>query len=272
MKLAAFAGLTSWCMIAAAASAGCGDAASGSQTVPSSALPTAVNGVYSVKIQAVTQPSLPKCTSALAGTVAYVSSPASLWACAGGNWCQINCTTSSAGDVAYATSTQALVACVSNAWRPVELPKGPQGDAGPPGPQGPQGEAGATGATGPQGPSGAQGAQGVQGQPGAPGAQGPQGAQGNNGATGPAGPTGANGAQGLPGPTGPAGTPGATGPQGPQGDAGTESLVLVTQIDAGGAQCPTGGELIRSGSTQPATAFWSPARSSRRHLSAIPPQ
>src|SRR5580704_6877710 len=152
MRLVTVAGIAAASGMALVGSAGCGG--QDPTSTPSTALPAPVNGVYSVQIQANTPSALPKCTSALAGTVAYVSSPASLWACSGGNWCQINCSTSSAGDVAYASSTQTLVACVSNAWTPVALPqgpKGPQGDAGPPGPQGPQGDAGARGATGPQG-------------------------------------------------------------------------------------------------------------------------
>jgi collagen type VII alpha len=233
MKLRAFAGVAAASGISLVGSVGCGD--HGSTPSSSANLPSPVNGVYSLQIEAATPSALPKCTSALAGTVAYVSSPASLWACSGGNWCEINCTNSSAGDVAYASSSQTLVACVSNSWTPVALPQGPkgaQGDAGPPGPQGPEGDAGATGATGPQGAAGAQGLQGISGEAGtngAAGAQGPQGPQGEAGATG------------ATGPQGPQGDAGATGAQ---GDAGAESLVLVTQIGPG-TQCAAGGEEIQ---------------------------
>ena len=88
MRLVTFAGIAAASGLALAGSAGCGDQNQGS--APSTALPAPVNGVYSVQIQANTPSALPKCTSALGGTVAYVSSPASLWACSGGNWCQIN--------------------------------------------------------------------------------------------------------------------------------------------------------------------------------------
>jgi hypothetical protein len=221
MKLSAFAGLIGGCGTALVASAGCGGADAGSPS--STGLPAPINGVYSLQIETATPSALPKCTSALAGTVAYVSSPSSLWACSRGNWCQISCTTSSAGDVAYASSTQTLVACVSSAWTPVALPKGPQGDAGPPGPPGPTGKQGSQGASGPQG---------IPGQTGATGATGP---------IGPEGPTGANGTNGTNGMNGLNGTNGATGPQGAPG-----SEVQVT-AEAPGPNCAAGGERIDVG-------------------------
>src|SRR5580704_3365860 len=122
-----------------------------------------VNGVYTVSIQAGSPSSLPKCTARLAGTVAYVSSPSSLWACADGAWTQIQCTTDNAGDVAYASSPPTLWACSTRQWSPLALPQGPQG---PPGVQGPQG------------PAGSQGPQGEQGEAGAPGAPGSDGGNG----------------------------------------------------------------------------------------------
>ena len=121
---------------AVAMTAGCGGAPDGS-----SAIPAPVDGVYSVGIESSTPSGLPKCTSALSGTVAYVASPSGLWACAGNSWCAINCSNSSAGDVAYVSSTQTLLACSAGTWSPVPLPKGPQGDAGPAGPKGAQGDA-----------------------------------------------------------------------------------------------------------------------------------
>ena len=214
MKLSMIVGLAAGWGTALVGSAGCG----GEDPTSSSALPAPVNGVYSLQIQVSTPSSLPKCTSALSGTVAYVSSPADLWACSGGSWCEIKCSSSSAGDVAYSSSPQTLVACVSNAWTAVALPqgpKGPQGDAGPPGPQGPQGPQGVAGATGPTGATGLTGVQGAQGT------------------------------QGLAGATGAPGITGATGPQGPQGDAGAVSLVLQTAAPA--TDCSNGGTEIQSG-------------------------
>jgi hypothetical protein len=258
MKVGVIMGIAAGCGLALG-SAGCGDQDPGS--APSIALPSPVNGVYSLQIEAATPSALPKCTSALAGTVAYVASPASLWACSGGNWCEINCTTSSAGDVAYASSTQTLVACVSSTWTPVALPKGAQGDAGPPGPQGPQGDAGTTGATGAQGSAGAQGPQGIPGATGATGATGPQGSQGDagaTGATGPQGATGAQGAQGIPG------APGGPGSQGPQGDAGANALIVQTPFAAGAGSaaqnnaCPSGGTEIDTGTDNGMGAFAGP--------------
>src|SRR5580704_15373856 len=77
---------------------GCGQAASVSSTSP---VPLPDGGVYDVSFETSTPSSLPKCTSALAGTVAYVSSSSTLWSCSGGTWCQVGCSSSGAGDVAY---------------------------------------------------------------------------------------------------------------------------------------------------------------------------
>jgi Collagen triple helix repeat (20 copies) len=226
MKIRTLVEIAATSGIALVGMAGCGD---GQPSPPIGRVPSPVNGVYSLEVQATTSSGLPKCTSALSGTVAYVSSPADLWACSGGSWCEIKCASSSAGDVAYASSSQTLVACVSNAWTPVPLPlgpKGPQGDAGPPGPQGPQGVPGATG------PAGAQGPQGLPGVDGAPGAQGPQGNTGATGAVGPQGPPGPQGAQGVPGEAGAPGQPG--------------SQFQITPEPAG-LNCAAGGERIDIG-------------------------
>jgi hypothetical protein len=96
-----------------------------------------VADVYSVALTVPTTSALPTCTGALAGTVAYVSSPPSLWKCASNEWTQIACTAGEAGKVAYASTTKTLWACVSKQWTQIALP-----EAGPPGPPGPQGEAG----------------------------------------------------------------------------------------------------------------------------------
>jgi GH35 family endo-1,4-beta-xylanase len=122
--------------------------------------------VYSVALTAATPSDLPACTSGLAGNVAFVSTPASLWQCNLHTWLPIPCTNLLAGAVAYASLSQSLWACVAGTWTQVALP-----EAGPPGP---------TGATGAQGPAGPQGAQGPTGDAGATGAQGEPGATGTS--------------------------------------------------------------------------------------------
>src|SRR5262249_50701528 len=98
---------------------------------------------YSIALVASTVSSLPKCTSTLSGTTAYVQSPVSLYSCQAPVWLPIPCTSLLAGAVAYASSTQTLLACASGSWTVVPLPPGPQGPVGATGPQGPQGDAGA---------------------------------------------------------------------------------------------------------------------------------
>lgn len=128
---------------------------------PTSSQPS--GGVYSVDLTVTTPSSLPKCTSTLSGSTAYVMSPPGLWACIATNWVPILCSSLQAGAVAYSSSTKTLLACVSGQWTPVALPDagtpgptGPPGDAGPPGPAGAQGPVGPQGPTGPQGPPGAE--------------------------------------------------------------------------------------------------------------------
>jgi hypothetical protein len=176
--------------------------------------PPPTNDVYSVELTAATPSSLLKCTSALAGNVAYVASPPSLWSCRDGRWDQIPCTTGLSGSVAYASTTKALWACVGSTWTQIALPA-----AGPQGPQGPTGPAGDAGPPGPQGPAGLTGTTGAQGA---------------------AGPTGATGA------TGPQGPAGDAGAQGPVGVAGAKSLVSVT-TEPPGSHCAGGGERIDVG-------------------------
>lgn len=93
--------------------------------------------------------SLPQCTSAFAGQIAYVTSPVGLWTCAHGAWSPILCTSLDVGAVAYASTGNTLLACVDRRWTVVDLPPGPEGppgEAGPVGPQGPPGDAGPPGA------------------------------------------------------------------------------------------------------------------------------
>jgi len=169
--------------------------------------PSPSSGVYSLALVATTVGSLPKCSSSLAGTTAYVQSPPSLYECIAGVWLPIPCATVLAGTVAYSSASQTLLACVSGQWTQVMLPQGPQGPKG------------ATGDTGPQGPTGG---------------------------TGPKGDPGAAGPQGIQGAIGPAGTTGATGSIGPQGNAGEVSLVVQVPVSPGSA-CAHGGSEVESG-------------------------
>lgn len=131
---------------------GCGPAGSSGQG--------ATNDVYSIGLTVPDVAALPRCSAGLSGTVAFVSSPPSLWECSSQRWQNIDCTNRNAGAVAYASRTQVLLACVSGTWMQIAIPPGapgPQGPAGATGPQGPTGDSGAqgpTGATGPQGPAG----------------------------------------------------------------------------------------------------------------------
>jgi hypothetical protein len=107
--------------------------------------------VYSIALTVQSFTSVPTCTAALSGTVAFVSSPPSLWRCSHRRWQQIACTASNAGAVAYASQTQVLLACVGDTWTQVAVPSGPPGPQGPAGDAGPQGPAGPAGAQGPAG-------------------------------------------------------------------------------------------------------------------------
>jgi hypothetical protein len=100
--------------------------------------------MYTIALVVSAPSSLPKCTASLAGTTAYVQSPAGLYSCVSNNWVPIPCTTVLAGAVAYASSSQTLLACVSGQWTSIALPQGSPGPAGSPGPQGKPGDAGAT--------------------------------------------------------------------------------------------------------------------------------
>jgi uncharacterized protein YjbI with pentapeptide repeats len=91
---------------------------------------------YVVALQVSAPSALPKCTSSLAGTTAYVASPAGLWSCSGTAWNPIPCTNAVAGAVAYASATKTLWSCVSGLWTQVAL--------GVPGPPGKDGNAGAS--------------------------------------------------------------------------------------------------------------------------------
>ena len=111
--------------------------------------------VYSVELTAPAASALPKCTSSLAGSVAFVASPAGLWKCDAPHWEPLPCTDDEGGDVAYEAATQTLWACTPSGWNKVALPPGPPGPTGAPGPQGEagaQGEPGEAGAPGTQDP------------------------------------------------------------------------------------------------------------------------
>jgi hypothetical protein len=123
--------------------------------------------VYSIDLSVGRPTSLPSCAPTLSGTVAYVESPAGLWACQGHEWAAIPCAPGLAGVVAYASATKTLLACAAGQWTQIAFPSsnapGPQGPAGPAGPPGPSGAVGPEGPTGPMGPVGADGAVGPPG-------------------------------------------------------------------------------------------------------------
>ena len=122
----------------------------GPSSDPQTSNPSPTPEVYSVSLTAAAIAGLPKCTSARAGTVAYVSSPSSLWTCTDRAWHRIECSVAQAGEVAYASATQTLWACVARQWTPIALPEaGPPGEAGPAGPVGPVGPPGEAGPAGP---------------------------------------------------------------------------------------------------------------------------
>lgn len=81
--------------------------------------------VYSFELTAADLASLPACTSALAGTVAYVTNSSTLVTCSSGKWTTIACTAARAGDVAYSSSTKTLLACIAKKWTPVSMPTSP---------------------------------------------------------------------------------------------------------------------------------------------------
>ncbi len=104
--------------------------------------------IYAVAVQASTRSTLPMCGSNLAGTVAYVTSPPSLYACESDrgsfSWTAIACSSANYGSVAYANFTPPiLLACLGKGWTPIPLPESEAGPPGPRGPAGPPGEAGA---------------------------------------------------------------------------------------------------------------------------------
>src|SRR5215831_7655666 len=155
--------------------------ASGCNGAPPSPADEQPGTIKSVALAVTVSGDLPKCTSAIAGSTAYVQSPSGLWYCNGNTWTPIPCATLMAGAVAYASASQTLYACAAGTWAAIPLQAGPQGPAGPKGDPGPAGPIGAMGASGP---------------PGAPGSEGPA------------------------GPSGPSGPIGDVGPQGPAGPAG----------------------------------------------------
>lgn len=223
----------------AATPGGCGS--EGSNPTPTD------SAVYDIALTVSGSSSLPACTPALAGEVAYVASPPGLVKCLATGWTSIPCASVAAGAVAYASTSKTLVACVDRRWTIIDLPPGPQG------PSGSAGMPGATslvalvsfvGASGPCASGGTEVETGVDvnadGQlessevtatsyvcSGDPGAQGPQ---------------------GPPGPQGPA------GPQGPQGTAASQPVIELTSIPPGPV-CPAGGTEIAVGHDNVLTQF-----------------
>jgi cysteine-rich repeat protein len=119
---------------------GCGSV---EQAPPPMAAPGPTSGVLSVSLVVGAPTALPRCTSAVFGTLARVETPPSLWSCQSGRWVEIPCTTVFAGAVAYSSAPQGLWACAAGVWTGVALPSGA---AGPPGPPGAEGSAGVPGA------------------------------------------------------------------------------------------------------------------------------
>jgi hypothetical protein len=114
-------------------------------SVGGDASPTSSTDVYSVALVANTAGNLPMCTTDIAGTVAFIRSPPSLYVCdSNSSWTEISCTVAKSGSVAYANSSPPVfVACVKKQWTQIPLPHGETGPRGPAGPPGPTGEAGA---------------------------------------------------------------------------------------------------------------------------------
>lgn len=81
--------------------------------------------VFAFELTAADLASLPACTSALAGTVAYVTGSSTLVTCSSGKWTSIACTAARAGDVAYSSTTKTLLACIAKKWTPVSMPTSP---------------------------------------------------------------------------------------------------------------------------------------------------
>lgn len=121
---------------------------------------------YAVGLASSSRGALPACSAATEGTVAFVNSPMSLWACREKKWKSIECEGERAGTVAYASATNTLYACIGRMWSPIALAAGPQGPQGIRGEQGAPGSPGPQGATGPQGQSGPVGPLGPSGSPG----------------------------------------------------------------------------------------------------------
>ncbi len=217
---------------------------SDSSPPPTNAAPE--SEIYSVTVTAATSSALPKCTSALAGTTAYVRSPPGLWSCQGSSWISIPCTKVLAGAVAYASATQTLWACVSGSWTQVQLPTGPQGPAGKNGTSCSVADNGngtktitcqdGTSATVSNGATGATGARGATGATGADGASCTVTTRTDNAKLIVCGSTSAVVSDGV---------PGATGPQGATG-AGRNSLVSLTSEPAG-INCANGGVKVATG-------------------------
>ena len=191
----------SWSLLTSLGFIGAGALGCGSSPpAVSPAAPPAINGVYTLQIEANNASSLPTCNSRTVGETAIVTSTSTLETCVAGVWVSVPCLVG--GAVAFNSATNSLWACTQSSngsspqWSQITLPQGPAGATGATGATGANGANGATGAVGPAGEQGPAGAQGAQGAPGADGAQG---ADGATGPQGPAGATGATGANGTPG-------------------------------------------------------------------------
>lgn len=148
------------------------------------------------------------------------------------------------GSLAYIVSLDSFYACSDEQWLLADI-KGEKGSMGPQGIQGPKGDKGDTGAQGERGLQGLQGLQGVQGEQGLQGEAGPQGLQGEAGPQGPQGEQGEQGLQGIQGEQGPQGLQGVAGQDGQDGTNGVDGqdgrTVSIRTIAADAADCPAGG-------------------------------
>ena len=141
---------------------------------------------------------LPECSDLNAGTLAYIKSEKTFYACSDSSWSSV--------DIKGDTGAQGVA--------------GVKGDIGVQGIQGVKGDTGAQGAKGDKGDAGEQGIKGDTGDQGIQGVAGAKGDTGNTGAQGIKGDTGDTGAQGVQGVAGAKGDTGNTGAQGIQGVKG----------------------------------------------------
>lgn len=234
--------------------AACGDS---SRSRTSSAATTPADGFFNVQILSASGSGIPACTAKTAGETAIVTSKNVLETCVAGVWVTVPCTSLNGGGVAYDSAAPSLWACTADPnggppeWTQITLPQGPTGSTGSPG---------SPGAQGPKGDQGPPGLLGAKGDTGAVGARGPKGDAGVEMLT-----------SQLALPIGSACVYGGTEIEfgldengdgvleqtevqstslvcnGAPGAPGAKSLFALTKLDAGSAECSSGGEEIGVG-------------------------